>query len=354
MKIGIFSPYLETMTGGEKYIFTAASCLSKEHQVSIFWNNPGILEKASDKFDLDLTDVKVAENIFDKSYPFYKRFYKSMSYDRIIYLSDGSLPLIYCKLLLHIQSPMEWVNTNSFLYLLKRARVTRIICNSYYTKKYIDRKFGGEASVLYPPADISKKDKFEKEKTILTVGRFNRLSNGTDFKKLGFLVESFKKFQKKRLKGWRMNIVTSVRKEEENEFEKFQKGIKSEFISVCKNADYKTIIGLYEKAMIYWHAAGYGENLEKHPEWAEHFGISTVEAMSNGAVPVVINAGGQPEIVKDGDNGFLWETQDELIKKTHLLATDKELFGKLQEEAIDAAGRFGKDRFCEELNHLIW
>ena len=45
---------------------------------------------------------------------------------------------------------------------------------------------------------------------------------------------------------------------------------------------------LYGRASIFWHAAGLGEDPDRHPDRFEHFGITTVEAMSAGAVPVVI------------------------------------------------------------------
>ena len=61
---------------------------------------------------------------------------------------------------------------------------------------------------------------------------------------------------------------------------------------------------LYGRASIFWHAAGLGEDPERHPDRYEHFGITTVEAMSAGAVPVVIDAAGQVEIVEHGANGL--------------------------------------------------
>ena len=57
----------------------------------------------------------------------------------------------------------------------------------------------------------------------------------------------------------------------------------------------------------------------------EHFGITTVEAMAAGCVPVVINKAGQREIVEDGVSGFLWNTWGELKDRTQLLAEDGNL-----------------------------
>ncbi len=355
MNIGIYSPYLETLTGGEKYIFTAAHGLSKEHKVSVFWDEPTILERASKKFNLDLSNVTLTQNLFTKETGFLKRYFKTLKYDRIIYLSDGSLPIVGAKkLLIHFQFPVEWVNTNSFLFLFKKSRISKIICNSRFTKKYIDKKFNVDSFVLYPPATTNTGKIPDKENIILTVGRFSVLPNGSDYKKLGFLIKAFKKFQKKRLKGWKFVVVTSVAPSDMEKFAELEKKVKSSHIKICKNASFDEIVDLYSKSKIYWHASGYKEDLDKHPDRAEHFGISTVEAMSYGQVPIVINAGGQPEIVVDQDNGFLWNTEDELIETTHKVAVDKDLQKKVSERAIETSKNYSTERFCEELNHIIW
>lgn len=355
MNIGIYSPYLDTLTGGEKYIFTAASCLSKEHKVTIFWDDPQIIQKAQEKFNLDLKNVIVAPNVFAKNIGLFKRFMKTLKYDRILILSDGSIPIVGAKkLLVHFQFPVEWVNTNSFVFIFKKSRISKLICNSRFTKHYIDKKFKAESFVLYPPATTNRDTIPEKENIILTVGRFSILPDGTDFKKLEFLAKAFKKFQKKRLKGWSLAIVTSVQPDLLDKFTLFEKRLNSTHIKIYRNCSFDQIVELYSKAKIYWHASGFMENLEKYPERAEHFGISTVEAMSYGAVPIVINAGGQPEIVTDLDNGLLWNTEEELIENTHKVAVDKELYKKLSERAYETSTNFTTERFCEELNHLIW
>jgi glycosyltransferase involved in cell wall biosynthesis len=109
----------------------------------------------------------------------------------------------------------------------------------------------------------------------------------------------------------------------------------------------------YEQAKIFWHATGYGEDDQAHPELAEHFGMVTVEAMAAGCVPVVINKGGQPEIVEHGVNGFLWNTLAELRDYTLMLAGDEKLLARMSEAARSRANRFSRKNFVDQFLVLM-
>src|SRR3989344_2979333 len=135
------------------------------------------------------------------------------------------------------------------------------------------------------------------------------------------------------LKNWKFVIATSVRPNEEKEFEKLKTKAKNYPIEFLVNKKNDDLWDIYSKAKIYWHATGFGEDLKTRPDFAEHFGISTVEAMGGGAVPVVINAGGQIEIVDEGVNGFLWENPGELEEKTLRLINSSKLQEGMGKEA---------------------
>jgi glycosyltransferase involved in cell wall biosynthesis len=60
---------------------------------------------------------------------------------------------------------------------------------------------------------------------------------------------------------------------------------------------------------------GYGQDLDAHPESAEHFGIAIVEAMSAGIIPLAFNAGGPREILARCPE-LLFNSLDELREKT--------------------------------------
>ena len=116
------------------------------------------------------------------------------------------------------------------------------------------------------------------------------------------------------------------------------------------NADAAELEDLYRRGALFWHAAGYGES---RPERREHFGITTVEAMAHGCVPIVVSLGGQREIVSDGRNGRLWSTVDELISVTTELMGDQEQAERLGAEAVSGALRFSKEIFLANIRRSI-
>lgn len=356
MKIGIFTPYLNSLSGGEKYILTAAECLSSRHEVFIFWDprfESEIKKKTFEKFGINLNAVRFTNNIFNRGVSFLFRLFSSKAYDYIIFLSDGSIPFVLSNLIIHFQFPVEWVNTKSLKTKIKFFNIKNVICNSSFTKSYIDEKFGIKSAILYPPVFIGKAKTKQKEKVILHVGRFGTDIEGINFKKQDAMIDVFKEMIRRGLKGWRFVLVVSFKREDEDNLDKLKKKAQGLPVEFIENPNNLALRAEYGRAQIYWHATGFGEDLTRHPERAEHFGISTVEAMGAGAVPVVINAGGQKEIVEDGKNGFLWDTLEELQEKTLRLAHDQNLRKKLSEEAKKRAQFFSGRRFCEELEEII-
>jgi glycosyltransferase involved in cell wall biosynthesis len=75
--------------------------------------------------------------------------------------------------------------------------------------------------------------------------------------------------------------------------------------------------------------------------------------MASGVVPVVINSGGQKEIVTNGKNGLLWNTVEEMLDKTNRLAEDEKLWEDLSKNAILRAQDFSEERFSREVQRLI-
>lgn len=362
MRIGVYDPYLDDLGGGEKYMMTIAQALSKNHKVDVFWDNKKDIDVLLQRFSIDISRVNIVPNIFSKTFPKLKRLSYTQAYDVLIILSDGSIPLTLSKkTFLHIQQPLPLISP-SLRSGLKLKKISAVFCNSNFTKSFIDRELNIKSYVIYPPVDI-KAQNIKKENIILNVGRFrvkdvttskNGVKEGVgDYKKQGLIVKVFKEMYKNGLKNWKLVIATSVKKEEEDIFNDLKKEAKGFPIEFLVNKPNDELWQIYSKAKIYWHASGFGENLIEHPEYAEHFGISTVEAMGAGAVPVVINGGGQKEIVTSSVNGFLWDRVEDLKAKTLELIQDDKLREELSQKAKERAKDFSGEKFMQEINNLI-
>src|SRR5689334_10873617 len=109
MKIGFYSPYFDSLSGGERYVLTLASHWSMSHSVSLFWDDPTIVQKAQNRLHIDLSRVGVVPNVF-KTRNFFKKLKISRGYDLIFFLTDGSVPTTFAKHnILHFQVPFSHV-----------------------------------------------------------------------------------------------------------------------------------------------------------------------------------------------------------------------------------------------------
>ena len=326
---------------------TLAECLSGNNEVFIFWDSPKVLEQGAKRFKLNLEKVGLTSNIFSSS-SLIKKIQKTSKFDLIIYISDGSIPLLFAKKnILLFQFPVNWVNAKNLLTKLKLLKISGIICYSQFVKKFLEKTFPKKIFVLAPPVDVPSKSSNKKENIILNVGRFTQ---GMNMKKQEMMIEAFKKLK---AEDWKLVLLGGALPQDDEFIKKLRENAEGFPIEIHTNIAREHLIEYYAKAKIYWHATGFGEDLVAHPEFAEHFGITTLEAMSYGAVPVVINAGGQPELIDEGKDGFFWETEEELLKKTQRLMADSVLREKMSKEAIKKARKFDKQEFCRELNGII-
>lgn len=349
MKIGFWSPYLDTFGGGERYILTLASHLSKKEEVHIFWDDSTIKAPLSRFLKIDLTQAIFVNNIFKENT--YKKALLTRKYDLIFILSDGSVPLTLAKKnILHFQVPFIFPKS-SHITKLKLKKYQSITTNSYFTKKFIDKSFNITSQVIYPPVDTKSFYFGKKENIIVSVGRFS--ANQLHPKKQEVLIEVFKELYKKH-KDWKLILIGQAKKDDQKYLRKLRKLSSGFAIKIFDNLKQEKLREVYSKASIYWHATGFGEDEVKSPHRMEHFGIATVEASAAGVVPVVIGLGGQKEIVEHNKNGLLWLTKTQLLYETSALIEDKSKLQKLSENAIKNSERFSQEVFFKEYEKIIY
>ena len=389
MKAAIYDPYLDTLGGGERYCLTVAQILLKHHwQVDLFWSGEkDLINRAQKRFSLDLNGLRLVPDVFQikaqkidmlenrqqirtlisqtttrqqnpiqKLQKFIQNYHIGKGYDLFFYLSDGSVPFLFGQNnLLHIQVPfnISLSPAQKLLNLIKfKAGKIKIVCNSRFTQKFTKKLFSQPSTILYPPVDIDKfKPAASKKNYILSVGRFDNILNA---KKQDVLISAFQTLSRQN-STWQLVLAGgSTQTPGKNLYLKH-------LLYIAKNLPVKFVVNppfsrlqkLYSASKIYWHAAGYQVNQDIHPEATEHFGITVVEAMASGLVPLVVNQGGLPEIINHNQNGFLWSDIKELTAKTQFLIGHPKKLAKMSQSALADCQKFSKSNFESQLLKII-
>lgn len=344
MIIGFYNPALDSLSGGERYSLALASHWSKNHEVSIFWGHKEILIKAQERLRFNLSDTRVTQNIFLGTNVL-KKIALTRQYDLLFILSDGSIPTTFAKHnIIHFQIPFPSIAIS----LWKLRRYDAVVCNSVFTKKHLDKKLGEKSLVIYPPVAPIEGNIVGKQKVILSVGRF---SDYHQTKKQHILIQAFiQATSQDKLKGWRLILAGGLLPSDEPYFHKLNQESDGYAIDLLPNISHQSLSSLYRRATLYWHAAGYGET---DPMLMEHFGISTVEAMSAGCIPLSYDGGGQPEIIESGTSGVLWHTVDELIDASEQLIHKRSLMLQLRKNALSRSELFDEGRFFHAYDSLL-
>ncbi|PIY80086.1 MAG: hypothetical protein COY80_04650 [Candidatus Pacebacteria bacterium CG_4_10_14_0_8_um_filter_42_14] len=360
MKVCLYSPYLPNIFGGgEKHLLDIATHLPKNWEVVFAFSDSKLHKQTTEEiktsyesfYGKSLAEIDFIKTPLGTSANAFKKLLWTSKFDYLFAVSDGSLFFSLARHnFLHIQIPFQ----NAHKSLVSRLKLSQwtINANSEFTKNVITESWlVDKVTVLHPMVATDDFTPRKKEKIILNVGRFFRHLHS---KRQDVLVDIFRELSGKfpeLVKDWQLVLVGSVEDEEYfSEVKKKAANLPVKFITECNRPE---LISLYERSSIYWHATGFGVNVEEHPEKAEHFGITTVEAMAAGAVPVVFAAGGQPEVIGESLNKLLWSTKEECLTRTAELISKDEVREKLVEKVGDRAKNFGEKQFVRKLNKLF-
>jgi glycosyltransferase involved in cell wall biosynthesis len=230
---------------------------------------------------------------------------------------------------------------------MKMIRINKVVCNSFFTKKIIDKEYGVNSLVIYPPVNTKSLKPKRKDNLILYVGRFSQILQS---KNQDILIKIFKKMYDSTFKDWKLVLAGGVEVGVGNYIDKLKKLVANYPVEIFESPSHQDLLDLYGKAKIFWSAAGYGVNENKYPEKVEHFGITVVEAMAAGAVPVVYNAGGYKEIVEDGKNGYLWDNTNTLMRKTKEIIKTRMKFST---NAIETSKKYSLEEFEKNITGVL-
>lgn len=351
-KIILISPYLKTLGGGERYLLSIGEVLSRDYQIFITAGQTDI-NKARQFFGLSLTNFQTIDPDYFSKLNFFNRYKFLNQYRAVFYMTDGSLfssPLK--KSFLIIQSPAHLPHLNLTNSL--KFKNWQIICYSSFMQKIIRERIAKIAEPLPPYINLSKVPaaKIAKKNIILSVGRF--FSSHLHEKRQDFLLDFFLKNYERYFKDWQLILSGNL---SEQSGEKYVASLKKSAegfpIKILTAVSFNKLSEFYKSAKIYWHAAGYGSDQIKNPEKLEHFGITTLEAMAYGSVPLVFAGGGQLDIIRNNLNGLLWHNEASFLKANLEIIKNEKKRLRMSKLAIKRAADFSRDSFEKKLNEIF-
>jgi glycosyltransferase involved in cell wall biosynthesis len=236
---------------------------------------------------------------------------------------------------------------------------SHVVSNSDYTRRWVRNYWHRDSSLLFPPIELpDAPDMSAKTNWIIGVAYFSPGEPGENMghKRQEILIDTFRALCDEGLRDWELHLAGHVlppTPEAHAYVDGLRRRAEGYPIHLHTDCPHAELMDIYRRGSIFWHATGYGVDAEARPERCEPFGMVTVEAMGWGCVPVVINRGGQPEIVQHERSGYLWDTVEQLKDWTLRLIRQPELRVGLAHRAVERAQDFGLPRFRKEVDRLL-
>jgi len=365
--LAVYDHAFHFIGGAQKYGLTLISALQDQFDVTILANREIRPKDFLDWYGLDLSSCKVKVI----KLPFYE--------ERKIFHLDPAFISLEVENPFHLISRESgrydvFVNNsmNEMVYPLSRHSVmichfperrpqsyfyadqyTSVVYNSLYTAAWIEKKWKlTPHRHLYPPVDMDAGNgDIPKKKIILSVARFEP----EGFKRQREMIAAFLKLHREwpeSVHGWRFILAggSAPNNRYLSQLERMIAEYPGSPVELKTNCSAVELKSLYRESAIFWHLCGWKQ---EDPGETEHFGMTTVEAMQNGLVPIVYDGGGLREIVDHGVNGFRVRSPAELIDYSLKLFGDPKIVEKLGRSAREKSQEFTRDKFEARVKNLF-
>lgn len=356
----IYNLYLNTAGGGERA--TLDLCLALErigYEITLL-SSPSFTKSIEDlceifglapttKWTLKIINSENEVRAFCKT----KNFDLFVNFTFCSSLENQALNGIYCVMFPQMIDKAESERLKTY---------NHILCISEFSNIYIEKYWGDEfaVNVLPPPISSShmnsKEIHFnEKEKLILTVGRFNVDGHC----KCQFeAIQTFNRLKLNKIIGdeWRFILVGNLNPGKENlQYFESCKDEAGPGVSLQQNVSFETLQELYTRASVLWQFTGVTLRNGSIPQHCEHLGLVSMDAMRYGTLPVMYQRSGAAYIINHAETGFAFDTYSELY---HIMHTLDSLFGSSTHEymfnkAIEASKDFGFEHYAESIELML-
>lgn len=381
MKIAVYESRLANLGGGGRHALMAALALAESHEVE-FWHDrpvdPAVLQE---RWNVSIESLTMREMPHDDA------FVSAMTagLDGFINAAQGRfiqprarhsafLSFFPTGVDLSLSGRTRWIagtliraaglggllparlqqrlaTLPTWSEIQALAAYDAIFANSEYTRRWVRHYWHRDSLVLHPPIEMLPP--LPKENIILHVGRF---FVGGHNKKHDVLVEGFRALLARLPAGerWELFLAGSITPGANHQAyaDRIRDLASGLPVRIHLALDHAALATLFGRARIYWHATGYGADLRRSPDQAEHFGMSIVEAMSAGAVPVVFAEGGPAEIITPGQDGLVWRTPESLVEETLELIQRPDRLATMASAAITRSRAFERRAFMRQMRAL--
>jgi glycosyltransferase involved in cell wall biosynthesis len=285
------------------------------------------------------TELTLASDTFSPGPADVRELGVAVSRPRIVDAHEGPLPRLASRFPWLTRDPRD-------LHYLDAYDV--VMANSAYTRGWIRQLWRRDADLLFPPIQVERLDPAPtREKAVVTVGRFFAPGLGHAKRQLEMVRWFADMHSAGALPGWRMHVVGGCEDSQRPYLEQVRAAGAGAPVDVHPNAKRAEVEGLLSTSAMFWSATGWGEDIDRKPWTAEHFGMTTVEAMAGGCVPIVIDRAGQKEIVRHGVDGFRWTDPAQLASFTRRLAAEEPMRARLAASAVERAQQFSDAAFAD-------
>lgn len=367
MRIGIYDHAFHFPGGGQRYVAKIAEMLQGKYDVTYITNKDVDIEMYKSWFNIDLsqctlkvTKIPFFENLqepfINESMAIFERnsfdiiSEESMHYD--VFINANMLskvnPLSTLSLFIcHFPDTRR----GRFFYV---DHYDYLVSNGEYTSSWIQKRWGlNPTHLLYPPVDMYNIESSvsSKQKIILSVARFEISGSKKQIEMIRAFSDLAAQYEHIR-NEWKFIVAGGTFKNNPyfKSVEEFACNLPHKNIELRPDVSYKELCALYKEAAIFWHACGLNE---KDPHLIEHFGMTTVEAMQNYCVPIVIDGGGQQEIVEHGVSGYRFGKLKELQLYTMKVVDDSGLRRGVAERAYERSHQFNFEVFKKQVAQMF-
>ena len=293
MKVGIIHPFFDVLGGAEQTTLFLIEALKKTKCLTTLYT----VEPPSISETHNFRVHKISKKTFPPLWRYQrmkeiKNLYRDSQEEDVLIIMGGGFMLEktkVSKIILYCHSTFEGEDEfvrkkfsgvkgiyykiiqdnlkNGFTYIQNQK--VRLISNSNYTKSEILGRFGKDAVIIYPPVDTGKFSRWfdsPKKDKIITVSRFSPEKN------LEFAIDVINNT------GLTYELIGNARYESQlMSYNNLKLMANQENISLYCNLSPKDMENLLGSAKVYFHTS------------KETFGISVIESISAGCIPIVPN-----------------------------------------------------------------